>query len=403
MKHLTLPLLAVALAPLACGSPAKQTITIGGVLDTTGTLSNYGLEELEAAKLAIDEINAAGGVLGANLAIDNRDTAFVESQAVNAAKALVEAKVPAIIGSIASGITLAVSKVTIPANVLLVSGASTSPAITTVDDNGYVFRTCPSDAPQGKLIAQRAKAKGFNKVAVLYVPGAFGKGLADSFSAAFTAGGGTVTDSLEYVEAKSSYSDVLTTIYAKQPQAVVLVAYPVDGAQIIKDYRSAPPASGLFWYFTNGLVDTGFVTGVGASNFTFQHEGTSPSTASGPTWEAYKAAFKAKYSRDPNSGSYSPQIYDAVYVLALAMESAGKAEAPAMKERLTAISSPAGTVFPASKFKEAVAALKKGDDIDFDGASGPVNVDAAGDVAAPYDMWKVEGGTIVFTEQGLNP
>lgn len=396
----------VAAALLACPGPTQRNkVQIGAVLSTTGDLSNIGAEQLDAANLAVAEINAAGGVLDSDLEMVQRDDGTDSAKGKTAAQALVDLKVVAAVGAVGSAITLSAASVTAPAKIPLVSASSTSPLLTTATDDGYLFRTCPSDASQGKLLAKRAKAKGFTKMAVVYIPGAYGKGLADTFAATFTAGGGTITYNQEYTEGQSSYNTLLTALYAAgKPDAVLLVAYPIDGATMIKDYLQNYSTNQTFWFFTDALEDTGFITGVGGSLFTFAHEGTGPGTPTGARYDSFKAAFKSKYSKDANPGAFSPNAYDAVYLIALAMQAGGVADGTKIRDSLTAISGSAtGTKYGPTDFAAAVADLKAGKTINFEGTSGAVDLDASGDVQAPYDVWKVAGGAISVIESNVNP
>src|SRR5262249_9161869 len=143
-----------ALLVFGCGD-GGSAITIGGLLSQTGTLSTIGQEQIRAAQMAVDEINAGGGVLGTPPVLFNRDDGSDKTRTPMVAMDLItNQKPPVIVGSIGSGNTVAASDVTIPAGVILFSGSSTSPAITTLADNDTVFRTCPSDALQGQLLAK---------------------------------------------------------------------------------------------------------------------------------------------------------------------------------------------------------------------------------------------------------
>lgn len=405
MRHLASSVvfsIVVGLAAGGCGGPAKrEKLQLGAVLSTTGDLAFIGNEQLEAANLAVTEINAAGGVLGKDLEITLKDDASDKVKAKAGAEALVTAKVPVILGSTGSGLTLEVAAVAAAGQVVQISGSSTSPSITTFADNGYLFRTCASDTGQGRVLAKRAKAK-FTKVAVLFVPGPYGQGLADSFATAFVAAGGTVTLKKQYTETQTSYSALLTEAYLGNPEAIVLIAYPVDGSQIIKDYLSTFSTKGTFWFFTDGTYEPTFISGVGASNFTFQHEGSGPADPTGARWDTFKAAFKAKYTKDVSTGAFSVNVYDAVYLAALAMEAGGKADGPTVKDNLVAVSS-GGTAYGPGDFKAAVADAKAKKDINFEGASGNVDLDTAGDVVAPYSIWKVSTGKFTTVEASISP
>jgi branched-chain amino acid transport system substrate-binding protein len=390
-------------ASAGCGGGNGSKITIGAIMSQTGSLGTIGQQELQAAQLAVDEINAAGGLLGgSSLELLNVDDKSDPMGATDAATTLVNTNhVPAIVGAIASGSTIPASKVASPANVVMISGASTSPQITGMSP--FLFRTCPSDALQGQLIATRAKAQGLTRVAVSYVPGPYGMGLADTFATYFTALGGTVTFNEAYTEGQASYMSLLTSIYATTPEAILLVAYPVDGSQIVKDYNSAFSSKQTMWFFTDATEDVSFVQGVGAANFTFKHEGTGSSAPSGPAYSAYAAAFNNKYGHEPDPGAFAANVYDATYLVALAIQQADKADGPAIQAAMRAVADSPGTAIGPGQWAAALAAIKVGGKVNYEGASGPVDIDANGDVVAPYDIWKVSGGTLTVTEMSVSP
>ena len=173
---------ALAMMALACGddedkdekeTPAAKTVTaqtpvagktattgdtlkIGVLLDFTGDLAEFGPDMENGAKLAAKNINDAGGVLGQDIALKRSDSQTNPTAAVEGARQLVDIeKVSAIVGSLSSGVTLAVAEaVTIPDKIIQISPASTSPALTAVVDNDFLFRTTLSDAAQGLILAQ---------------------------------------------------------------------------------------------------------------------------------------------------------------------------------------------------------------------------------------------------------
>ncbi|MBK7860426.1 MAG: ABC transporter substrate-binding protein [Archangiaceae bacterium] len=403
MKRECVAALAACVVAGCSSPPAKQKVQLGGILSVTQDLANIGSDQLEAVQLAIDEINKAGGVNDAELSIINKDDASDANTAVMSAEALIELKVPVVIGAVGSGKTVAAAAKLIPAKTVFISASSTSPEITTLADDNYVFRTCPSDALQGKLVAKRAKARSFTKVAIIHIPDAYGTGLADAFADAFTSGGGTVTIKQPYVEGQQSYASLLATVYTGNPEAILLVGYAVDGAQIINDYLANYAAKNTFFYFTDGLEDVGFISAVGSTKFAnLLHEGTGPATLSSDTYKAYADSYKAKYGRDVRAGSFSPSAYDAVYLAALAM-AAGKANTSlAVHDHLGAVSQ-AGTKYAPKDFATARDAAAAGTDIDFDGASGDVDLDVHGEPVAPYDVWKVTSGAFEVLEAAVNP
>src|SRR5262249_24800144 len=159
------------------------------------------------------EINHAGGVLGRPLQLVNKDDHFDPAMGTQAINDLVAAGPPAVVlGSVMSQVTLAVAAVAVPHPVPHISPASSSPLPTPYAahaDDGYLFRTSPSDALQGKLLAERAHAKGFTNVGVIHLPGPYGEGLAAAFSNEFANLGGTITISKEYTPNQTSYTALL--------------------------------------------------------------------------------------------------------------------------------------------------------------------------------------------------
>jgi ABC-type branched-subunit amino acid transport system substrate-binding protein len=398
-----LALLIAAVALSSCGR-SRTSVTIGSVVSLVGSLSDSGTGSLQAAQLAVDEINAAGGVLGGNIALATREDHSDPMTISGIGHDLVNnVKVPAMFCCDGSGLTIPMASLTVPAHVVQISGASTSPAISMLASDGYVFRTCPSDALQGQLIAERAFAKGYKKAAVTYLPNPYGMGLANAFATNFTKLGGTVTFNQAYTEGQSSYSDLLTQIYATTPETIVLVAYPLDGAQVIRDYLSGFVSRQTFWFFPDALAVSAFVDGVGGANFSFQHEGTHSSTASGAGYMTYAHAYQAKYNAVDVPGTYSPNAYDAIYVLALAMVAAGAADGTAIRDNMRTVANSPGMTFGPGQFAAAAAALKAGMKINYDGASGPVDFDMYGDVAGTYDVWKVVNGQIQTVSSMLPP
>jgi branched-chain amino acid transport system substrate-binding protein len=240
-------------------------------------------------------------------------------------------------------------------------------------------------------------------MAITYIPNPYGMGLADEFDAAFTASGGTVTFKQAMTVGQPSYDLLLGQMLGTNPQAVLLAAYPVDGAQIVRDYNARFSSTPIFWYFTDALEVDSFVTVVGTNNFTFAHEGTHSSTPLGTAYPTYAAAFMARYHQADDPGTYSPNAYDAMYVLALAIEKAGRSDSAAIQSNLREVANPPGMVFGPGQFAAARAAIKRGIKINYDGASGPIDFDAHGDVPGVYDVWAVVGGQITVVERSITP
>ena len=162
-------------------------LIVGNLNVFTGSLSEFGPPLRNSIELAADHVNRAGGVGGASMVIISRDTAVNPVQGVDGAKGLVDVEnVVAIIGALSSGVTIAVAQsVTVPQETLLISGASTAPSITVLEDNDFVFRTTPSDASQGVVLARVAQEQGYETAGIMYLNNAYGEGLADQFEESF--------------------------------------------------------------------------------------------------------------------------------------------------------------------------------------------------------------------------
>lgn len=385
-------LLALALLTAGCTGDGEEEelVQIGSILSTSGDLAGIGAFMISSATLAVEEINASGGVLGKTLQIVNIDDRTEAGGAGEAAAQHLENGVPVVIGAIGSSYTMETVEYA-SQGMVVISPTSTSPALTTIEDNGYLFRTCPSDALQGALMAGRAIDAGLTRAAILHVPGAYGEGMAETFEVAFEEAGGEVTFSEAYEEGKSSYSDVLAEIVATEPDTIILPAYPVDGARIVSDYLTGFSGEEIFFYLSDALADDDFINLVGADNFHFGHEGTAPS-GRGPFYDDFAAAYEAQTGDEP--GIYQSNVYDAVYLAALAIEAAGSLEAETIRDALGEIAVGGEAHGPAT----AMDAAASGADLNFEGASGSLDFDEYGDVSGSYAVWSVSEGAVEVSE-----
>jgi ABC-type branched-subunit amino acid transport system substrate-binding protein len=213
-----------------------------------------------------------------------------------------------------------------------------------------------------------------------------------------------VTSKIEYQTAKGSYFDLLSTTYAHDPEAILLVGYQIEASQIIKDYNNDFITKETFWFFTDAIGDVSnaeFVTAVGGDHFTFMHEGVRVALPSGPRYDAFNRAFIDKYKM-PGIG-YGPNYFDAIYLLALAMTAAGRTDGPSIEAVLRTVANPPGDVYNWMDYRGAVKALHAGTKINYEGVSGPVDFDANGDVIAPYDIWRIQNGVQTIIVSGIMP
>ncbi|MCH2288934.1 MAG: ABC transporter substrate-binding protein, partial [SAR324 cluster bacterium] len=206
LKHLALVLAGAMILPAF----AAADIKMGVILGFTGPIESLTPDMGGSAEVAFKEASDSGLLLGGQKIVSVRadSTCIDNAAATAAAERLVTAeKVAGIMGADCSGVTTAVANnVAVPNGVPMISPSATSPALSTIADNGYFFRTAPSDARQGQVLATITVERGITSVAVTYVNSDYGKGLSDSFGKAFQALGGTVTISVPHETGKADYS-----------------------------------------------------------------------------------------------------------------------------------------------------------------------------------------------------
>ncbi len=365
---------------------------IAFLADFSGGLAEYGLSMQRGFELAIRHVNAAGGVWGQPVEIVFGDTALDPTQATEEARRLIEVEgVHAIVGPLASSITLAVvESVAADAGVLVVSPSATSPQLTIAEDNDFLFRSSPSDAAQGPVLAQLAADQGLSRVGVLFRNDAWGQGLADAFEASW--GGSANFVAIEV--GRTSYLAELQQAAEGGMEALVAVAFPPESEVFIRESLE----NGLFGHFifTDGNKSQDLIDAIGGQYLNGM-QGTAP--VSGPETEAlrnYRADFAAEFGEGADE-PFVAQTYDAAVVVALAAEHAGQDDRAAIRDSLRTVAGPPGSAFQAgaSGVADALAAIRAGDDVDFAGASTSVDFDAAGDIATGFiGVWQYAEGTI---------
>jgi ABC-type branched-subunit amino acid transport system substrate-binding protein len=388
-------LAAAAVAMLA--SPAvADGLKLGALMPMTGALQPYGETSLNGVRLAVDEMNAAGGVLGGKVELVVGDTQTAPQSGVDAAKKMVSvSKVSGLVGALSSGVSIPVAKSVSSVNgVPQISGASTSPVITKLDDRDFMFRTVPSDAFQGVALARLVKDKGIDDVAVIYVNNDYGKGLYEAFAGAFEKIGGKVTEAVAYEEKQASYRGELQRAAKGGSEHLVQIAYLGDGIPMLKQALEG----GTFakFIFTDGMKGPEMITSIGAQylNGSF---GTSPEALAGEPASRFKKAYEKAYGELPPK-PYIDSAYDATMLLGLAAAKAGTTDGKAIRDALRAVANPPGEEILPGDFAKALAAIKAGKDIDYVGAAGSQNLDADGDVPGTFAHWAVKDGEIVTVE-----
>ncbi|WP_409524065.1 ABC transporter substrate-binding protein [Nitrincola sp. MINF-07-Sa-05] len=392
-------LLGAAIIAVSAIGVAQAQVKVGFLGGFTGPIESLAPPILAGAQLAIKQVNEQGGVLdGQTIELLSADTTCTEaSAAINSADRLINTEnVTAIVGALCSGATIAsANNVGVPAGVLMVSPASTSPAISEIADNDLVFRTTPSDSYQGEVLAKLLLSKGIEDVVVTYVNNDYGQGLASAFTTAYTAGGGNVAANDAHEDGKADYRSELGGLASHGVDNLVVLAYADTSGQTI--LRQAYESGNFTQYIgADGMVGDGLVRAVGADVL----EGmiaTRPGTPDIPGAGMYAEAATAE-GMDPNA-VFAGQAYDAAFLIALAIEKNGSADREGLNKALREVASPPGVVIMPGEWEKAIALIKEGQDINYEGASGSQDFDELGNVPGIIEEMVVTDGA--FTTVGL--
>ena len=376
---------------VAAGGPLK----IGLLLDYTGSLAEFGPNIETGAQLAAKQINDAGGVLGKPIELIKGDSGTNPQVAVEAATRLINVEgVQAIVGSLSSGVTIAVAEgVAVPNKIIMISPASTSPGLSEVKDDDFLFRTILSDAAQGVVLAQWAKEQGYKKVATFYTNNAYGVGLSDQFVKTFEQEGGTITAAVSHEQEQTTYLSELQKAVEGSPDVMVCISYPVEGAVYIKEAIENDLIKTFL--FTDGTKSKDIIDAVGAAALEGT-TGTNPSTSSRSELTAnFDADYKAEYGKPVPALPYVREAYDAVVAIALAAEAAQSTDPTEIRDKLREVVGPPGDKIGASTagVEQALAAIRAGTDIDFEGAASTINWDKNGDILqGDIEIFKIVNG-----------
>jgi ABC-type branched-subunit amino acid transport system substrate-binding protein len=357
----------------AASCEADGVLKIGSILPQTGNLAFLGPPEFAGVALAVQEINEAGGVLGnpiESFEADSGDT--TTNIAVTAADEHLARGVDAIVGAASSGVSLTfIDKVT-GAGVLHFSPANTSPTFTDYPDNGLYFRTAPSDLFQGAVLAEVAANDGITAPAVMALQDAYGEGLANAFENNFTAAGGSLaTDKVIYDPQAASFEAEVGQIKSANPDAVVLIGFEESLKVVQELIKQGIGPDKVQLYLVDGNLSNSLYEGLPEGIL----EGTKGTLPGSEPSDEFSARV-LEVDSELDSFSYAAESYDAVVTMALAAEAAGSDCGVDIASKLVEITND-GTV--CTEFADCLAKVKAGEDIDYDGQSGPIAFDENGD------------------------
>lgn len=390
------------------GSTRPPVARVGTLFDYTGALAEFGPHHRNAANLAAKHINEAAIQVfgGPILELIHEDAGTTASVGVDRARKLVNVdRVVAIVGALASGVTIPVAEsVTIPAGIPQISNASTSPLISVLPadrNRDFLFRTVASDALQGVVAAQLLAGEivpgyRFRTASTIYVNNPYGQGLSNVFASSFQQRGGRVLAQVPVPEeVKPTYTSELALALRGNPDVLVAITYPGQATVYL---REAVEIFGFRRFqYVDGTKSEEIIRVLGADVVEGQL-GTAP--GADPQWQgaqAFTSAYQAEYGSRPPL-PFMDTAYDAVAVVGLAIAKClvdGVAvNGRNVRDRLRQVANPPGERVGVGGFVRAFQLLRAGSDIDYVGAAGEVNFDAAGDVVTPIEVWRYTRGTI---------
>jgi ABC-type branched-subunit amino acid transport system substrate-binding protein len=395
-----------------CGGTGKIDLTIGDSIPLTGDLADFGPPGQKASDLAVSVINQANQQAGVDntVKVVHEDNETSPQAAVQAARKLVDSdNASCITGAWASSDTIPTAQsVSIPDGVLQISPASTSDEITSLDDDGLLNRTAPPDSFQGPTLANTmADAMGGAQGKTVNIGArndSYGTGLAGTFGDAWKELGGTVGQQVIYDPEQPSYDSEAAQITSGNPDAIVIIDFPETFAKVgpaLQRTGNWDPSKG---WFTDGLASGDVPESVDAQVIDGMR-GTAPgSPDKGEASTAFDDLYTSSDPKDVDRQTFDTQNFDATILCYLAAVAAGSTDGKDMADKLVDVSAPPGTPYTWEQLPEAIKALQNGDDIDYQGASGAIDMDAAGDATAGvYDIFTFKGATLTLDEIGETP
>lgn len=366
MKKLWIVITVLVVAILAIALIVIQTqktpneIKIGAILPLSGSGAKYGEEAKNGINLALEEINAKGGLNQTEVKIVYEDDQGTSSGAINAFNKLKTVdKVPVVIGPMYSSTVLAVAPVAEKTKVVLFTPSGSSPDITEAGD--YVFRNWPSDVFEGGRMAKFAYEElGVRRASILTVNVDYGTGLTGVFKKNFTELGGQVVVTEKYDQGATDFRTQLSKIKAVMPDVLYLPGYYTEIALILKQAKE-------LGFDTQFLSCVGFdnpkaleLAGDAAEEVIFARPAYDPESQEKVVSDFVKS-FEAKHNMIP--GTYAAHAYDALRIVAMAIQRGG---------------------YKAHEIKEALYGIK-----DFEGVTGKTTIDENGDVVKPIQIMRV--------------
>ncbi len=380
-------------AAAGSGCDSDGVLTIGTILPVTGDLAFLGPPEIAGSDMAVADINAAGGVLGADVVLEQGDSGDTTTDTANLeVDRLLAAGADAIMGAASSAVSKTVIDKITGSCTIQFSPANTSPDFTTYDDNGLYFRTAPSDLLQGRVLANKILDEGNETISILYRQESYGIGIAEAIKANLEENGATVDEFLAYAVDTESFDAEVDALVTAASDAIVVIGF-AESASILTTMheRGIGPTSDVTVYGVDGnigigseLDDPSILTGL---------SGTVPSVDLATITD-----FTARLDENGAGGEYSygAETYDAVIITALAAAVAGSDDPSLIAAEINGVTKDGEKC---TTFADCIALVDAGTDIDYDGVGGPYDFADAGEpAAASFRLWEYDGGTDPNTE-----
>lgn len=394
--------------PAAEASPASPAaaggdgLKIGALLPATGDLSSIGQPMLAVLPLMVEQVNACGGVNGADIAIIAEDDQTDPTVGAEAMTKLTEVdKVAGVVGSFASSVSGAAVDVAVRNKVMMISPGSTSPVFTERaqkgEFEGFWARTAPPDTYQAEALAKLASERGFANVSTVAINNDYGVGFEQKFITSFKETGGTVPNEASptrYDPKATTFETEAQAALGEKPDALAAILYVETGALLLKAAYEQGLLDGVTVLLTDGVQTPEFPEQVGKTadgKYIIEGAlGTVPG-ADGSGLADLTALIQEKLNTKPSA--FVPQTWDAMALLVLAAQAAGENTGTGIQSKLREVANAPGQ--EVTDVCEALELVKAGTDINYQGASGNVDVDENGDVVGSYDVWTVkEDGTL---------
>lgn len=348
------------------------TLKLGTILPQSGALAFLGPPEEAGVALAVKDINEAG--LGLTVDPVYRDSGDTTTETATVSVTdLLSQKVSAIVGAASSGVSKTVIDQISGAGVVQFSPANTSADFTNYDDKGFYWRTAPSDVLQGEVLGNLIAEDGNATLGMIVLNDSYGTGLAEATKKSFEAAGGKIVSESLFNEGDSNFAAQIAEVTAEDPDAIALVTF--DQGKIITPALVGSGYPGNKLYFVDGNLSDyskDFAPGLIAGS-----KGTLPGLDVGTLGSFTQRLLEV----DPTltDYSYAAESYDAVVLIALAAYAANDVSGKSISDYLRQVSGGTGDGTKAKDFKTAAEALAKGEQVDYDGFSGPITFDKNGD------------------------